>query len=212
MKCGVLVLLPVFVFFVVGVSPAYARDGRGAAVEGQQGVHTLQVPPGPPRRNPSPPCFDDANRYVDCGNGTVTDTVTGLVWLKDASCLGSAPWAAANNLAAALAEGDCGLTDGSVRGDWRLPTMLEWAATVAQAVRLGCVFASSPSLTNDPGTACLSAGLSAFDLGASDINFWSSTADEVHPFFALNAYLVDGIVSYASFKTAALRVWPVRAH
>jgi hypothetical protein len=79
-------------------------------------------------------------------------------------------------------------------------------------VRLGCVFASSPSLTNDPGTACLSAGPSAFDLGASDINFWSSTADEVHPFFALNAYLVDGIVSYASFKTAALRVWPVRAH
>ena len=26
-----------------------------------------------------PPCFDNANRYVNCGNGTVTDTATGLV-------------------------------------------------------------------------------------------------------------------------------------
>jgi hypothetical protein len=30
------------------------------------------------------PCFGDGNfpRYADCGNGTVTDTVTGLIWLK----------------------------------------------------------------------------------------------------------------------------------
>ena len=34
----------------------------------------------------APPCFDDANRYVDCENGTVTDTVTGLIWLKNAGC------------------------------------------------------------------------------------------------------------------------------
>ena len=34
------------------------------------------------------PCFDNTNRYVDCGNGTVTDTVTGLIWLQDADCLG----------------------------------------------------------------------------------------------------------------------------
>ncbi len=37
-------------------------------------------------RHAAPPCFDDANRYVDCGNGTVTDTVTGLIWLKNANC------------------------------------------------------------------------------------------------------------------------------
>ena len=47
------------------------------------------------------PCFDNTNRYVDCGNGTVTDTVTGLIWLKQADCLGINDWAAANQAAAA---------------------------------------------------------------------------------------------------------------
>src|SRR5262249_32071128 len=43
------------------------------------------------------PCFDNANRYVDCGNGTVTDTVTGLIWLKQWNCLATDnAWAAAN--------------------------------------------------------------------------------------------------------------------
>jgi hypothetical protein len=40
---------------------------------------------GRPFREADPPCFDNLNRYVDCGNGTVTgtvtDTVTGLIWL-----------------------------------------------------------------------------------------------------------------------------------
>ena len=34
-----------------------------------------------------PSCRDDSgNIYVDCGNGTVTDNRTGLVWLKNANC------------------------------------------------------------------------------------------------------------------------------
>lgn len=34
-------------------------------------------------------CADDSgDRYVDCGNGTVTDNETGLVWLANANCLG----------------------------------------------------------------------------------------------------------------------------
>jgi hypothetical protein len=41
------------------------------------------------------PCFDDVNRYVDCGNGTVADAVTGLVWLNQADCLAPTTWAAA---------------------------------------------------------------------------------------------------------------------
>jgi hypothetical protein len=35
-----------------------------------------------------PSCPDDSGKiYVDCGNGTVTDNRTGLVWLKNADCL-----------------------------------------------------------------------------------------------------------------------------
>jgi hypothetical protein len=34
-------------------------------------------------------CGDNTLRFADCGNGTVTDTATGLTWLKDAGGLGS---------------------------------------------------------------------------------------------------------------------------
>ena len=60
------------------------------------------------------------NRYIDCGNGTVTDTVGGLIWLADANCFGSQNWANANTLAVALANGQCGLSDGSAAGGCRL--------------------------------------------------------------------------------------------
>jgi hypothetical protein len=80
--------------------------------------------------NPDGPCFDATRRFVDCGNGTVTDTVTGLIWLYDAGCLGQLDWVTANESAAALADGTCGLTDGSRAGDWRLPTEEEWSEIV----------------------------------------------------------------------------------
>jgi hypothetical protein len=83
----------------------------------------------------------------------VTDSVTGLIWLKNAGCLGSADWATANQIAAALNDGDCGgvLTDGSSPGDWRLPTKDEWTATVARAVALGCRVQRS---REDPPSGC----------------------------------------------------------
>jgi hypothetical protein len=63
-------------------------------------------------------------RYIENSDGTVTDTLTGLVWLKqaDAICL---PWADAVAAVNGLASGQYGLTDGSVAGDWRMPTRNE---------------------------------------------------------------------------------------
>ena len=49
---------------------------------------SLEPPPGPvsPTRPPDT-CYDDTgNRFVDCGDGTIKDTETGLYWLKDAVC------------------------------------------------------------------------------------------------------------------------------
>jgi hypothetical protein len=64
-------------------------------------------------------------RFTDNGDGTVTDNLTGLIWLKDANCFRGKAWdgalAAANN----LSEGQCGLSDGSSAGDWRLPNRKE---------------------------------------------------------------------------------------
>ena len=65
------------------------------------------------------------SRFTDGGNGTITDNMTGLVWLKNVGCYGTKNWpdglAAINN----LAHGACDLTDNSAAGDWRLPNVLE---------------------------------------------------------------------------------------
>jgi len=166
---------------------------------------------------PSPPCFDNTNRYVNCGNGTVTDTVTGLIWLQQADCLGvSETWKAANEAATLLKDGDCNgtLTDNSSPGDWRLPTQTEWSATIAQAVKLGCTFGGSgtaPSLTNDAGTGCYTSQ-SSFTGNAPGVApgvYWSSTAYETIPSAAVYANLGDGNLGVIA-KQLPIRVWPVR--
>jgi len=175
----------------------------------------------------APPCFDNANRYVDCGNGTVTDTVTGLIWLKKADCFqGGRFYADSNQAAAGLAAGECGLTDGSSAGDWRLPTKTEWEATIAHAVALGCKYLSPggyPSLTNNPGTGCLSAGPTSFT-GVRSFFHWSSSAHEGNPHWAWSVDLVgsygsgyldkvSGLVTYDDALNPIVwgaNVWPVR--
>ena len=77
---------------------------------------------------PDPPCFDNSTRFVNCSNGTVTDTLTGLIWLFDADCFGFLFYSRARDAASGLADGQCGLTDGSRPGDWRLATKEEWDA------------------------------------------------------------------------------------
>ena len=73
-------------------------------------------------------------RFTDNGNGTVTDELTGLIWLKDANCAGRKIWSEAVSWANGLYDGctdcggtndDCGLSDGSVARDWRLPNVRE---------------------------------------------------------------------------------------
>jgi hypothetical protein len=159
------------------------------------------------------PCFDYSNRYVDCGNGTVTDTVTGLIWLKQWDCLPDNTWAEANQAAAGLKEGDCSLTDNSSAGDWRLPTSDEWRATLAPAFVLGCYFAGAsapPSLTNDAGTACYGSGADSSFAGMASGVYWSSTTDGTLPNFAWGANLYEGNVINVIKGYPLVRVWPVR--
>lgn len=156
------------------------------------------------------PCFDNVNRYVDCGNGTVTDTVTGLIWLKQWNCLPMTTWAGANQTAAGLKNGDCGLTDNSSPGDWRLPTLDEWSRTTARAAALNCpMLRPTSTLTNDAGTACYGFGDASSFPGLHDQQFWLSTADETSPNKAWLAFVEVGAFAY--LKTDPLRQgWPVR--
>jgi len=64
-------------------------------------------------------------RFLDNGDGTVTDDLTGLVWLENANCLGNLGWDAALAAAKSLADGQCGLSDGSTAGQWRMPNRTE---------------------------------------------------------------------------------------
>jgi hypothetical protein len=63
-------------------------------------------------------------RFIDNGNGTITDAMTGLVWLKEANCI-QGDWATDVAVVRALASGKCGLTDGSTAGAWRVPNRNE---------------------------------------------------------------------------------------
>jgi hypothetical protein len=156
---------------------------------------------------------------VNCGNGTVTDTVTGLIWLQQADCLANATYSAANQAAAGLKAGDCSLADGSSPGDWRLPTKDEWSAMIARAVAWRCTFAgpgTAPSLTNDlgagmlPGNTCYGNGSASSFAGVASESYWSSTADDVFPQNAWRANLGDGNLGIAGRQGNTLRVWPVR--
>jgi len=76
-----------------------------------------------------------ASRFTDNSNGTVTDNLTGLVWLKNVNCVdtvggitksvGLLSWSDALTWSNALASGKCGLSDSSSAGDWRLPNVIE---------------------------------------------------------------------------------------
>ncbi|HKC95375.1 MAG TPA: DUF1566 domain-containing protein [Nitrospira sp.] len=187
-------------------------DNSGVPVtrsfQGTRGTNTTQGTKGGAaggaRGRAAAPCVDKTKRYVDCGNGTVTDSETGLAWLKQSNCLSSADWEGAKKAVAGLKNGDCMLTDGSSPGDWRLPTQKEWEAAMDKALMLGC---SGPTLTNDAGTGCMSAGPSSFT-GVEADYYWSSTTLEGQD----RAYFGDidhGHLLNGAFTTS-LRVWPVR--
>ncbi len=86
------------------------------------------VPPEESPSAPPPPGPCAGFRFCDRGDGTVRDNTTGRVWLKNAGCFGPRRWAGAADLAAELASGRCGLSDGSSPGDWRLPAPEEFSS------------------------------------------------------------------------------------
>ena len=184
----------------------------GTAVLGLALAGTLD-PPGPPAptmvtlqqiydvMHPIDACFDNVGRFADCGNGTVKDTVTGLTWLKNANCFGTKDWAAANIAASQLANGQCGLTDGSAKGAWRLPTQAQWQALV----KTTC---SSPALADKTGFACYAA--SPWATGVQSSYYQSSTTNTINPTNVVLISLATGSLANDMKSSSAYYVWPVR--
>jgi hypothetical protein len=131
-------------------------------------------------------------RFVDNANGSVSDRLTGLTWLKDANCFGNQNWDTALLKANALAGGACGLSDGSEAGDWHLPNKNElWSL-----VDFG---RSNPALpAGHPFTSVQSYG------------YWSSTSYANSTDDAWIVYMGYGAV-YDYGKGGSYSVWPVRS-
>jgi hypothetical protein len=151
-------------------------------------------------------CFDNVGRFVVCGDGAVKDNLTGLFWLENANCFGALNWADASIAAAQLSDGQCGLTDGSAPGDWRLPTADEWfPITTGTEFDNGC---PPPYFPDVIGTGCCGTGTcpaSGVQLGL----YWSSTT-AFNPSTASCGDLYGGDSLLNIFKTNIHSVWPVR--
>jgi hypothetical protein len=128
----VLLIFLSLVLTLVAWSAACAEDGF-YVVPAMKGNYAPVPKTG--QTTPSDPGTDGAlrkgvawptPRFTDNNNGTVTDNLTGLIWMQNANAFGvKKTWAEALSAAATVANGFGGLTDGSQAGDWRLPNVRE---------------------------------------------------------------------------------------
>jgi len=139
-------------------------------------------------------------RFRDNGDGTVTDRLTGLIWLKNANCFGQIAWDDALAVCNDLADGQCGLTDGSEPGDWRLPNIRE----LQSLIHFGYV---RPALPNTEGTGRWTEG-DPF-AGVQSFYYWSSTTYACNTGYAWSVYLYGGYVNFND-KASHYDAWPVR--
>lgn len=131
-------------------------------------------------------------RFTDNGNGTVTDNLTGLIWLKNAGCFTPQPWGLALPPANNLASGACGLTDGSSPGDWRLPNWRELRSLLDYGV-------IHPSLPQRHPFSNL-----------RPANYWTSDSYAGGTSYAYYVNLDLGGMDVDS-KGATYNIWPVRS-
>ncbi len=155
-------------------------------------------------------------RFTDNADGTVTDNLTGLIWLKNANCAGTArDWPTAiSDVAQLNTDGtmnfqDCGDTSngGSYQTDWRLPNIEELHSLSHYGV-------FSPALPNAAGTAKWSEGdpfASVVSSGATAY-YWSSTSYAGNTAsMKWTVYMERGYVTPNAYNNnTSMHVWPVR--
>ena len=130
-------------------------------------------------------------RFTDNGDGTVTDNLTALTWLKNANCFGARNWATALTDANALASSSCGLSDGSSAGDWRLSNANELHSLID-------LTQSNPALPAGHLFTGVQVNL-----------YWTSTTVDYAPTGVVVVGMADGD-PIGALKGGFLFVWPVR--
>jgi len=139
-------------------------------------------------------------RFNDNLDGTVTDYLTGLIWLKDAYCFGIGNWSRALSESNGLEDGECGLTDGSSPGDWRLPNRKELFSLTHDEYY-------GNALPDTAGTGQWSEGDPFNNVRYS--YYWSSTTYANDTLYAWYVNMYYGYVD-PDTKGSSHYVWPVR--
>ena len=137
-------------------------------------------------------------RFTDNGDGTITDNLTGLMWLKDGNCFSDMPWQEALDKVSDLNANAGAYTCGgytATYNDWVLPNVNELESLIN---------AEEP----DPAVWLNEQGFVDVQL---DRYYWSSTTSASITENAWVVYMSGGYV-YNDDKSFYYRyVWPVRA-
>ena len=210
-----LLLLLLFVFYNLRLQPSYANENNPQSVskndDAVQGIVNPFDSDCYDWRGENIPCdfkrpyaelllhkSNPNSRFTDNKDGTVTDNLTKLLWLKNPNCFGMRDWQSAILAAKSLEEGGCGpdpdliLSDGSSSGDWRLPTMKELCTLIDFSRR-------EPALPNGHMFSDAPSGY-----------HWSATTLDNHPELAWIVYFESGTTCYENVKNRADYIWPVR--
>ena len=208
-------ILLLFVFYCLCLQPSYAKEDNPQSMykkdDAVQGIVNPFDSDCYDWRGKNIPCdfdrpyaellfykYNPDSRFTDNKDGTVTDNLTKLVWLKNMDCFGMRDWQSAILSAQGLEEGDCGptpdliLSDGSSASDWRLPTMKELCTLIDFSRR-------NPALPNGHMFSNAPPGY-----------HWSSTRLDYHPEMAWIVYFESGTTCYENVKNRAGYIWPVR--
>jgi hypothetical protein len=140
-------------------------------------------------------------RFTDNSDGTVTDNLTGLIWMKNATAFGVQDWNNALNISNNLAAYQGGLTDHSIAGDWRLPNINELISLIHYGY-------SSPALPNTAGTAQWIEGDPFTNV--QPWNYWTSTTRKNGNGGSAWCVAFTNGYSLGSTKSNFLYVWCVR--
>jgi hypothetical protein len=165
-------------------------------------------------------------RFTNNSNGTVTDNLTGLIWLKNANCTGALTWANALIWSNNLASGVCGLIwlkNANCFGEQMWETAITSANTLASGA-CGLTDGSTVGKWRLPNRKELmslvdrSKSIPALPSGhpftsVQSSNYWSSSSFTSDFYYNSEAWVVDmysgGMINFTMAEL--FYVWPVRA-